>query len=101
MKKLTVLMAGMLLASPAMAQSSQKAASDVPVQSEQPQICEMMHSGLNMRGKMVKGEDGKMTCRMMDHSQMDHGARGHGRNDDAATPAGQTGYTGHESHGPD
>ena len=37
--------------------------------------CEMMHDGKKMQGMMVKDKDGKMTCRMMDHSHMDHGKK--------------------------
>lgn len=59
--------AGLLLAGPALAQADQ-----APKPVKKPQMCEMMHDGGKMKGMMVRGEDGKMTCRMMDHSQMDH-----------------------------
>ena len=77
MKKLTVFVAGVLLATPALAQSSQAPTGGTAVPAEKPQMCEMMHNGMKMQGMMVKGEDGKMTCRMMDKSQMDHGMMDH------------------------
>ncbi|MDD3677389.1 hypothetical protein [Thauera propionica] len=110
MKMLTVFVASLLLAGPAMAQSSEEPATDAPAQTETPKMCEMMHNGVKMRGMMVTGEDGKMTCRMMDrsqmdhgmmnHSQMDHGAMGHPQNGETATTANQTEHAGHEGHGP-
>ncbi len=64
--------AGLLLTGPALAQADQS-----PKPAEKPQMCEMMHNGAKMSGMMVRGEDGEMTCRMMDHSQMDHSQMDH------------------------
>lgn len=97
--------AGLLLTGPALAQADQS-----PKPAEKPQMCEMMHNGAKMKGMMVRGEDGVMTCRMMDHSQMDHsqmdlsqmdhgrmdhsqmnhGTMNHGTMDHSAAPDGQT-----------
>ena len=60
MKKLTVFVAGVLLATPALAQSSQAPTGGTAVPVEKPQMCEMMHNGMKMQGMMVKGEDGKI-----------------------------------------
>lgn len=54
-----------LSATPALAQDQEKAP-------EKPKMCEMMHGGQKMQGMMMKGNDGKMSCQMMDHSKMDH-----------------------------
>lgn len=87
MKTLTVFSAGMLIAGPVLALSGK-----VPVSAEVRQACEMMHNGMKMPGMMVKGDDGAMTCRMMDNSQthkgtMDHSKMDHGeRSCDARYP---------------
>lgn len=110
-----------LSASPALAQERAAA-------SERPQMCKMMHNGKEMQGMMVKGEDGKTTCQMvdhassdhsrmdhsdhssmghsrgdrsaMDHSSMDHSAMGHGdKHDDARETAEEDRpQAGHEHH---
>lgn len=75
MKKYLILaVAGALLAGPALAEQSK-----APKPENAPKMCEMMHQGMKMKGMMVKGADGKMQCRMMDHSQMEQGkpAQGH------------------------
>lgn len=65
-----------LSASPALAQEKAPA--------EKPQMCEMMHDGKKMKGMMKKGEDGKMSCQMMDHSKMQHDQSEHGKKKAAA-----------------
>ncbi|MBW3168041.1 hypothetical protein [Qipengyuania flava] len=46
---------------------------------EKPKMCEMMHDGKKMQGMMMKDNDGKMSCQMMDHSKMDHSKMEHGQ----------------------
>jgi len=50
---------------------------------EKPKMCKMMHEGKEMHGMMVKGKDGKMTCRMMDHSKMGDDKMGRAEKKDA------------------
>lgn len=63
-----------LSASPALAQDEAPA---------KPKMCKMMHGDKEMHGMMVKGEDGKMTCKMMDHSKMGDGKMGQAEKKDA------------------
>ena len=95
MKRLIMaLAAGSLFAGPLAAQEQ-----GTPAEAEQPQMCEMMHNGERMQGRMMRGEDGTMTCQMMehhhmdhanmDHSQMQHGTRDHGQMDHGSMGHGQ------------
>ncbi|GGO99600.1 hypothetical protein [Stakelama pacifica] len=77
MNRLIVFVAGTLLAGPAWAGEAQTDQAAPPA--ETPQTCEMMHNGTKMQGMMVKGEDGKMICRMMDQPHMDHGGSPQGQ----------------------
>jgi len=86
MKRLIMaLAAGSMFAGPLAAQEQEK-----PAEAEQPQMCEMMHNGERMQGMMMRGEDGTMTCKMMDHGQMEHGSMGHGQMDHGHMGHGQT-----------
>ncbi|WP_147367389.1 hypothetical protein [Aurantiacibacter xanthus] len=96
MKRLIMaLAAGSMFAGPLAAQDQ-----DIPAQAEQPQMCEMTHNGERMHGMMMRGEDGTMTCQMMEHghmdhanmnhSQMQHGTMDHGQ---AAQPSATEGQT--------
>jgi len=68
-----VLTASSLLAGPLAAHSN-----DSDQTAEKPEMCEMMHDGEKMQGMMMRGEDGTMTCQMMDHPEMEHGQMEHG-----------------------
>lgn len=93
MNKLIVIVAGALLAGPAWAGEAQ---TDQPAPpAKKPQTCEMMHNGMKMQGMMVKGEDGNMTCRMMDQPHMDHGKMDHG-----GSPQGQPAHDQHPPQAP-
>lgn len=81
MKKLSIFVAGMMLASPAWAQSSATPVDKAAKHADKPEMCEMMHNGMKMQGTMMKGKDGKMACCMMDHAKMDHGMMDHGMMD--------------------
>jgi len=54
--------------------------------------CEMMKDGKKMSGMMMKDTEGKMSCKMMDHSKMDHSKMDHSKmpapeaNDQAQPP---------------
>ncbi|MEL1249650.1 hypothetical protein [Aurantiacibacter gilvus] len=99
MKRLIVaLAAGGMLAGPLAAQDQ-----DTTAEAEQPQMCEMMHNGERMQGMMMRGDDGTMTCQMMEHGQMDlanmdHGHMQHGSMDHGQMQHGSMDH-GHMGHG--
>jgi uncharacterized protein involved in copper resistance len=70
-----------LTANPALAQEAP---------AEEPKMCEMMHDGKKMQGMMKKGEDGKMSCQMMDHSKMDHSKMDHSKMGHDKSAQGET-----------
>ncbi|MXP28474.1 hypothetical protein GRI58_06515 [Porphyrobacter algicida] len=73
MKTVASIVAAALFAVPAIAQNEHSVPASKPSvgPSETPQACTMMHHGMKMRGMMMKGKDGKMSCQMMmDHSTM-------------------------------
>ena len=74
MKKLTLIASAVALLSGGAALAHQDKANDA-----QPQKCEMMKDGKKMQGMMHKGADGKMSCKMMDHSKMDHSKMDHSK----------------------
>ena len=107
MKKLSIFVAGMMLASPAWAQSSAAPADEAAKHADKPEMCEMMHNGMKMQGTMMKGKDGKMACCMMDHAKMDHGMMDHSGMDHGAKdghkpngpkPGGETSHGDHAKH---
>lgn len=111
MKILIGLVAGLSLAGPALAQSSEAPASDAQASGEKPEMCETMHNGMKMQSMMMKGKDGKMACCMMDHSKMDHSKMDHGimgNHQSGAKPDGDTpsadapaeDHATHKGHGP-
>lgn len=107
MKKLSIFVAGMMLASPAWAQSSATPVDEAAKHADKPEMCEMMHNGMKMQGTMMKGKDGKMACCMMDHAKMDHSGMDHGAKDghkpNGPKPSGETSPGGdhakHDGHG--
>lgn len=93
MKRLIVaLAAGSMFAGPLAAQDQ-----DTPAEAEQPQMCEMMHNGEQMQGMMKRGEDGTMTCQMMEHGHMNHANMEHGQMDHGQMDHG---HMGHEQAAP-
>ena len=75
MKKLTLIMGAIALTSggAVLAHDHMAPKADAPAM----QKCEMMKDGVKMPGMMVKDADGKMSCKMMDHSKMDHSKMDH------------------------
>ena len=104
MKKLTVFVVGVLLATPALAQSSQAPTGGTAVPAEMPQMCEMMHNGMKMDHGMM--DHSQMNHGMMAHSQMGHGQTtspapksAPGSEAPPADPAAQD-HSAHPGHGP-
>ena len=94
MKRLIIaLAAGSMFAGPLAAQGQ-----DTPAAAEQPQMCEMMHNGERMQGMMMRGEDGTMTCQMMEHGHMDHANMDHSQMQHGTMDHGHMdhGHMGHE-----
>ena len=75
MKKLTLIMGAIAQTSggAVLAHDHMAPKADAPAM----QKCEMMKDGVKMPGMMVKDADGKMSCKMMDHSKMDHSKMDH------------------------
>ncbi len=102
MKRLIMtLAAGSMFAGPLAAQDQ-----DTPAAAEQPQMCEMMHNGKRMKGMMMRGEDGTMTCQMMKHGHMGHDQAAQPSATEGPTDATQSDtasqdHSGHKGHTPD
>ena len=62
----------------------------------------MMHNGERMQGMMARGEDGTMSCRMMEQGQMGHGHMGHGQENNVDGAQGGAAeaqdHSSHEGH---
>lgn len=85
MKKLTIIASGVvLLSSGAALAHSHKTGAHAEHK------CEIMKDGKKMHGTMQKGADGKMTCKMADHSKMDHSKMDHSKMDHSKMDHGKT-----------